>query len=140
MSRAIGVGVIGMGWMGEVHSRSYRQVVERFGVIFQLFIQRLRRIAAFKYRLSEAAKNSHCRSDRCAPNAEPAKRLWQILRKRSDSALPARHLNREVLDLERRVLEGKTAVAAEPCGALLHRSERRRGPAAPLVESAIERR
>jgi len=30
MSRVIGVGVIGMGWMGEVHSRSYRQIVERF--------------------------------------------------------------------------------------------------------------
>ena len=30
MPRVIGIGVIGMGWMGEVHSRSYRQVVERF--------------------------------------------------------------------------------------------------------------
>jgi len=30
MPRVIGVGVIGMGWMGEVHSRSYRQIVERF--------------------------------------------------------------------------------------------------------------
>jgi predicted dehydrogenase len=30
MSRVVGVGVIGMGWMGEVHSRSYRQVVDRF--------------------------------------------------------------------------------------------------------------
>jgi predicted dehydrogenase len=30
MSRAIGVGVIGMGWMGEVHSRSYSQVSQRF--------------------------------------------------------------------------------------------------------------
>ena len=26
----IGIGVIGMGWMGEVHSRSYRQVLDRF--------------------------------------------------------------------------------------------------------------
>ncbi len=24
MTRTIGIGVIGMGWMGEVHSRSYR--------------------------------------------------------------------------------------------------------------------
>ncbi|MCB0181184.1 MAG: Gfo/Idh/MocA family oxidoreductase, partial [Anaerolineae bacterium] len=30
MTREIGVGVIGMGWMGETHSRSYRQVLERF--------------------------------------------------------------------------------------------------------------
>jgi predicted dehydrogenase len=30
MSRAIGVGVIGMGWMGQVHSRSYRQIADRF--------------------------------------------------------------------------------------------------------------
>jgi len=30
MPRVIGVGVIGMGWMGEAHSRSYRQIVERF--------------------------------------------------------------------------------------------------------------
>lgn len=28
--RTIGVGVIGMGWMGEAHSRSYQQVVARF--------------------------------------------------------------------------------------------------------------
>lgn len=30
MARTIGVGVIGMGWMGEVHSRSYKAVPDRF--------------------------------------------------------------------------------------------------------------
>ena len=30
MPRVIGVGVIGMGWMGEVHSRSYRAIPDRF--------------------------------------------------------------------------------------------------------------
>lgn len=30
MSRTIGVGVIGMGWMGQVHSRSYGQIMQRF--------------------------------------------------------------------------------------------------------------
>ena len=30
MTRTIGIGVIGMGWMGQVHSRAYRQVVDRF--------------------------------------------------------------------------------------------------------------
>lgn len=30
MTRRIGVGVIGMGWMGEVHSRSYRTIPDRF--------------------------------------------------------------------------------------------------------------
>lgn len=30
MSQEIGIGVIGMGWMGTVHSRSYRQVNDRF--------------------------------------------------------------------------------------------------------------
>ena len=30
MTITIGIGVIGMGWMGEVHSRSYRQVPDRF--------------------------------------------------------------------------------------------------------------
>lgn len=30
MTRTIGVGVIGMGWMGEVHSRSYKAVPDRF--------------------------------------------------------------------------------------------------------------
>src|SRR5438270_11729865 len=30
MTRAIGIGVIGMGWMGAVHSRSYRQIGDRF--------------------------------------------------------------------------------------------------------------
>jgi predicted dehydrogenase len=30
MTRAIGIGVIGMGWMGEVHSRSYRALQDRF--------------------------------------------------------------------------------------------------------------
>jgi predicted dehydrogenase len=30
MARPIGIGVIGMGWMGAVHSRAYRQVVDRF--------------------------------------------------------------------------------------------------------------
>lgn len=30
MSKTIGVGVIGMGWMGQVHSRSYNQIKDRF--------------------------------------------------------------------------------------------------------------
>jgi predicted dehydrogenase len=30
MTRTIGIGVIGMGWMGEVHSRSYRTIPDRF--------------------------------------------------------------------------------------------------------------
>jgi predicted dehydrogenase len=30
MTRTIGIGVIGMGWMGEVHSRSYRSIPDRF--------------------------------------------------------------------------------------------------------------
>jgi predicted dehydrogenase len=30
MARVIGIGVIGMGWMGVQHSRSYRQIAERF--------------------------------------------------------------------------------------------------------------
>jgi len=30
MKLKIGIGVIGMGWMGEVHSRSYRQISDRF--------------------------------------------------------------------------------------------------------------
>jgi predicted dehydrogenase len=30
MTRVIGIGVIGMGWMGLVHSRSYRTIADRF--------------------------------------------------------------------------------------------------------------
>ncbi|HEY4770438.1 MAG TPA: Gfo/Idh/MocA family oxidoreductase, partial [Myxococcales bacterium] len=30
MAHAFGIGVIGMGWMGEVHSRSYRSIPDRF--------------------------------------------------------------------------------------------------------------
>ena len=30
MPRVIGIGVIGMGWMGVQHSRAYRQIAERF--------------------------------------------------------------------------------------------------------------
>ncbi len=30
MAKTIGIGVIGMGWMGQVHSRSYKQVPDRF--------------------------------------------------------------------------------------------------------------
>ncbi|MCY3762754.1 MAG: gfo/Idh/MocA family oxidoreductase, partial [Gemmatimonadetes bacterium] len=30
MARTTGIGVIGMGWMGQVHSRSYRTVADRF--------------------------------------------------------------------------------------------------------------
>src|SRR3989454_9109967 len=30
MTRTISIGVIGMGWMGEVHSRSYRAISDRF--------------------------------------------------------------------------------------------------------------
>lgn len=30
MARTIGIGIIGMGWMGLLHSRSYRQVYDRF--------------------------------------------------------------------------------------------------------------
>jgi predicted dehydrogenase len=33
MTRTIGIGVIGMGWMGGVHSRAYRQVHDRFAEI-----------------------------------------------------------------------------------------------------------
>lgn len=33
MTKKIGIGVIGMGWMGEAHSRAYRQVLARFGDI-----------------------------------------------------------------------------------------------------------
>ena len=30
MTKTIGIGVIGMGWMGEVHSRAYREILDRF--------------------------------------------------------------------------------------------------------------
>jgi predicted dehydrogenase len=30
MTRTIGIGVIGMGWMGEAHSRAYRSIQDRF--------------------------------------------------------------------------------------------------------------
>ena len=30
MTRTINIGIIGMGWMGQVHSRAYRQMVDRF--------------------------------------------------------------------------------------------------------------
>ena len=30
MTRTIGIGVIGMGWMGQAHSRSYRQIYDRY--------------------------------------------------------------------------------------------------------------
>lgn len=30
MTRSIGVGIIGMGWMGQVHSRAYNQIKDRF--------------------------------------------------------------------------------------------------------------
>ena len=30
MTHTFGIGVIGMGWMGQVHSRSYRQIPDRF--------------------------------------------------------------------------------------------------------------
>jgi predicted dehydrogenase len=30
MTREIGIGVIGMGWMGLVHSRAYRAIADRF--------------------------------------------------------------------------------------------------------------
>ena len=30
MVQSIGIGVIGMGWMGQTHSRAYRQIVDRF--------------------------------------------------------------------------------------------------------------
>lgn len=41
MSRTIGIGVIGMGWMGWVHTRAYRQIVDHFpdtGVLPRLVI------------------------------------------------------------------------------------------------------
>jgi predicted dehydrogenase len=39
MTRTVGIGVVGMGWMGEVHSRSYRLIQDRFhelGIAAQL--------------------------------------------------------------------------------------------------------
>jgi len=30
LNRALGIGVVGMGWMGVLHSRSYRQITDRF--------------------------------------------------------------------------------------------------------------
>lgn len=41
MTRTIGIGVIGMGWMGEVHSRSYRVIPDRFyesGIVPRLLV------------------------------------------------------------------------------------------------------
>lgn len=41
MTRTIGIGVIGMGWMGEAHSRSYRAIPDRFhesGILPRLVI------------------------------------------------------------------------------------------------------
>src|SRR5260370_34594258 len=41
MTRTIGIGVIGMGWMGEVHSCSYRAVPDRFyqsGIVPRLVV------------------------------------------------------------------------------------------------------
>ena len=41
MTRTIGIGVIGMGWMGEVHSRSYRAIPDRFhesGILPRLIV------------------------------------------------------------------------------------------------------
>src|SRR5438445_12759318 len=41
MAQVFGVGIIGMGWMGEVHSRSYRSIPDRFagsGLIPKLVI------------------------------------------------------------------------------------------------------
>src|SRR5207237_9083624 len=41
MAQLFGVGIIGMGWMGEVHSRSYRSIPDRFaasGLIPKLVI------------------------------------------------------------------------------------------------------
>jgi len=31
MAETIEIGIIGMGWMGESHSRAYRQIEDRFG-------------------------------------------------------------------------------------------------------------
>ena len=45
MTRTIGVGVIGMGWMGQVHSRAYNQLRDRFhdsGIVPRLVICRIR--------------------------------------------------------------------------------------------------
>ena len=44
MARKIGVAVIGMGWMGEVHSRSYRAIPDRFadsGIVPRLHVCRV---------------------------------------------------------------------------------------------------
>ena len=41
MTCTIGIGVIGMGWMGEVHSRSYRAIPDRFhesGIVPRLVV------------------------------------------------------------------------------------------------------
>jgi len=41
LTKTIGIGVIGMGWMGQVHSRSYRQIPNRFhgsGIIPKLIV------------------------------------------------------------------------------------------------------
>lgn len=41
MTRTIGIGIIGMGWMGEAHSRSYRALPDRFhegGIIPRLLV------------------------------------------------------------------------------------------------------
>ena len=41
MAKTTGIGVIGMGWTGQVHSRSYKQVPNRFreiGVVPRLIV------------------------------------------------------------------------------------------------------
>ena len=41
MTRTIGIAVIGMGWMGQVHSRAYRLIPDRFrdsGIVPRLVV------------------------------------------------------------------------------------------------------
>ena len=68
MERELGIGVIGMGWMGRVHSAAYRRVLEHFpdlGVSPRLVVaadverrppraRRARRLRAHHRRLARA--------------------------------------------------------------------------------------
>ena len=102
MERQVGIGVIGMGWMGRVHSAAYRRLPEHFpdlGVRPRLLVaadvserparpRRARRLRAHHGRLARGDRRSrrrggqrHARRTRCTarsrpPRSQAGKHVW----------------------------------------------------------------